>query len=372
MKRQLFFLTVSCLWLFMVAGQAQQPVPNFAQMRNSPAMQQAMKSGMKTSIRAFWDGRGANLMTFGLMHDPDIRAAWGVSDEDYQEIQGIPMRMGMEMQNHPEHQKIMEEMQALGGPGALFGQNIDAETQRKFQDVQERMITLTMDMMSDAISNAITPEQQQKMNETLLANMAEMPIASPSMYEALSLTDLQREQMEAIKKELEPEFEKNLDDFVNDSMLLANMMFEELERQGIDNFQNMMGGRGGDAQAMQETMWEMQERMQGVQKKLMENPEFKRIAEGLQSRGTAFTTQFNTRMFDVLTDAQWLRLQHLIDNPPEYAKVFAKKLKEQRGEQEQAGGAWTPGPDAWRPGDAIPGEYRIERNTRRQFPRGEE
>jgi len=373
MKLKLFFLTVSCLLLLVATGLAQQPVPqNFAEIRQSPAMQQAMKSGMKTSIRAFWDGRGANLMAFALITDPDIRAAWGVSDEDYQEMQGLPMRIGTEMRNHPEHQKMMEEMQALGGPGALFGQNVDEETQRKFQDVQERMITLTMDIMSEAIGDAVTPDQRQKMNETLLANMSEMPIASPGMYEALGLSDFQREQMEAIKKELEPEFMKNLDDFVNDSMLIANMMFEELEKQGFDNFQNMMGEPGRDPQAMQEQMREMQERMQGVQKKLMENPEYKRISDGLQARGTAFASQFNTKMFDVLTDAQWARLQDLIDNPPEYAKVFAKKLKEQRGEQEQAGGAWTPGPNSWRPGDAIPEGYRTERNTRSRFPRGEE
>jgi len=371
MKTKLLLLIALCLFIFSVASHAQQAPPNFAQMRNSPVMQQAMKNGMKNGIRSFWDGRGANLMAFGFMQDPNIRAAWGVSDEHYQEIQGIPMRIGTEMQNNPEFQKIAAEMQALGGPQALFGQNVDEETQKKLQDVQGRMMTLSMDLMSEAINNVVTPEQKHKMNVSLLANMAEMPFASPRMYEALDLTDAQRQQMEAIKKELEPEFEQHLENFANGSMLLANKLFEELEKQGVDNFESMVReAQEGqkDPQAMQEKMRAMQEKILGVQKKLMENPEYKKIAEEVQSKGMQFTTQFNAKIFDVLTDDQWNRLQNLIDNPPEYAKAVGKKLKEQKGASEKAG-AWQPGPNSWKPGDPIPESYRQERNERSRFSR---
>jgi len=333
----------------------------------SPAAQQAMKNGMKTGLRAFWDGRGGNLMAFGLMQDPNIRAAWGVSDEQYQEIQSMPQRIGAEMQKNPEHQKIMEEMQALGGPAALFGKNVDEETQKKFQDIQARMTALSMDIMNDAVSNAITPDQKQKMNESLLANMVEMPFVSPSMYEALNLTDAQKQQMETIKKELEPEFEKNLDRFADGWVTLASKMFAELEKQGIDNLGKMMEGQ---EETQQEKMRAMQEKMQAIQKKLMEDPEYKKIADELLSQGQTFAMQFNTKMFDVLTDEQWKRLQNLIDNPPEYAKAFGKKLKEQRAASEKAR-TWQPGPNSWRPGDAIPEQYRQERNERRRFPRTE-
>ena len=368
MKKIILSVAILCLLFLSLSGYAQQLPPNFDQMRQSPMMQQTMKTAAKAGIRSFWDGRGANLMAFGLVNDPDIRTAWDVSDEQYQEIQGIPMRLGAEVQNHPEFQKIMEEVQALdGGPGALFGQNVDEKTQQKLQAIQGRMMTLSMDIMTDAIGNVITPEQQEKMNVTLLANMAEMPIASSSMYETLDLTDAQKEQMADIKKELEPEFEENLDSFADSSILLANMMFDELEKQGDDVFAGMQAGQG-DPQAMHEKIKAMQEKMQAVQKKLMEDPEFKRISEKIHSTGVQFTEQFNTKMFDVLTDEQWKRLQDLIDNPPEYAKIFAKKLKEQRGESEQAG-AWQPGPNSWRPGDAIPEQYRQERNTRERSPR---
>jgi hypothetical protein len=193
--------------------------------------------------------------------------------------------------------------------------------------------------------------------------MAEMPIVSPGMYEALHLTDAQKQQMETIKKGLEPEFEKNLDRVADGSVTLMSKAFAELEKQGIDNLGKMMEGQEG---TQQEKMRAMQEKMQAIQKKLMEDPEYKKIADELQSQGQAFTMQFNTKMFDVLTDEQWKRLQNLIDNPPEYAKAFGKKLKEQRAANEKAG-AWQPGPNSWKPGDAIPEQYRQERNERSRF-----
>jgi len=75
-------------------------------------------------------------------------------------------------------------------------------------------------------------------------------------------------------------------------------------------------------------------------------------------------------MFDVLTDEQWMRLQGLIDNPPECAKTILNRARERRGEREQSG-VWQPGPGFWRPGDPIPAQYRQERNTRSRFPRSE-
>ena len=361
MKTKLFFVTVLCLFLLSFIGHAQVP-PNFAQMRQSPFMQQAMKNGVKTGLRSFWNGQGAYLMTYGLLNDPEIRAAWDVSNEQYQQIQGIPMRMGTEMQNNPEFMEMVREMQALGGPDVLFGQNADAETQQKFQGVQEKLTALSMDFMSDSIGNIMTVEQKQKMNESLLANLSEMPIASPSIFEILDLTEAQKQQMEAIKKELEPEFEKNLENFANGSMVLANMMFAEMEKQGFD-FMEMQK----EPKEMQEKIREMTEKMQPIQKKLMENPEYKRISEEINSQGKAFSAKINTKMFDVLTDEQWARLQKLIDNPPEYAKAFGKKMKEQQGASKKAD-VWAPGPNSWKPGDAIPEEYRQERNERRRFP----
>ena len=361
MKIKFFLTAVACLFLLSMVGHAQVP-PNFAQMRQSPFMQQVMKNGVKTGIRSFWNGQGANLMAFGMLNDSDIRAAWGVSDEQHQQIQGLPMRMGMEMQNNAELMEVVREMQALGGHSVLFDPNADAATQQKFQGVQEKLTALSVGFICDGIDNIMTPEQKQKMNESLLANLSEMPVASPSMFEILDLNDAQKQQMNAIKKELEPEFEKNLENFSSASMVLANMMYDEMEKQGFD-----LVDMQKEPEKMQEKIREMTEKMQPIQKKLMENPEYKKISDEINSTGKIFSAKLNTKMFDILTDEQWNRLQHLIDNPPEYAKIFGKKMKEQQAQKEQAGG-WQPGPNSWKPGDPIPEGYRQQRSEGR-FPR---
>jgi len=361
MKTKLLLIAVSCLFLFSVTGQTQPaPSPEAAmnqmnQMLQSPMGQEMMKTGTRAAMRSFWEGQGSNLMVIGLMNDPEIRAAWSVTDEQHQQFQNFhnPMNMVARLQSNPEFQQLQSEMQAIPNMiGLLSGQNTDEESQTKFLGLQEKITSLTMTMMSDHIDSHLTPEQKQKMKESQLATMSEMPFVTPDAFEALNLTDAQKRQMEGIKKELEPEFEKHLEKFLDGQVIIVRKMFTEFGRQGT-NFTD-------------------HEALQAIAKKLVaDDPELKRIQDERLSQGRAFSEQFRTKMFDVLTDEQWARLQELIDNPPAYAAVLLKKMKEQRGESEKSGGAWIPGPGAWQPGSsAIPEQYRQERNTGRRFPRG--
>ena len=364
MRAKLFLFTVSCLFLFSFTAHAQQAPQqfDFMKMRQSPLMQQSMKIGMKSAFRSFWDGRGGNLMAVGLFADPDIRTAFGVSDEQYQQIQQGQTNIGVQLQRDPRFQEIMKEMQAMQNPNDPLMQNADAETVGKFADIQGRMASLAMAVMSDAVGNVLTPEQNQKMMEAQLASMGEMPIISPGMFEALNLTDAQRQHMERIKQELEPEFEKNLEMLANATIAMMNKTFEELEKQGFEM-------SGSNAEEIQQKTKELQDKALAITKELQKDPEFKRIQDELQNSGKAFSQKFRLKMFDVLTDEQWARLQLLIDNPPAYAKAFLQKMKEQSGQAKQAGGGWQPGPHSWQPGDPIPEAYRQERNTPGNFPR---
>jgi Ni/Co efflux regulator RcnB len=363
MKAKSLFIAVSSLLFLPLVGYAQPQMPSAAQMRQSPMIQQAMKSGTKTALRSFWDGRGSNLMLLGLIHDSEMRSTLGISDEKFQEIMGAAAPSNI--LNNPEVQQLMEEMQGIADPSDPLMQNASEETINKFLDMQERIQSLTMSSLLDAIDNALPPEQKQKMQEAQLAIMGEMPIVSPSIFEALHLTDEQKQAMEEIKKGLESEFEKHLETFADGTVVMANKMFEEIDKQGgLENF------FGGDPATVQERMPAIQEKMQAIQKKLLENPEYKKVHTELETAGKAFSTKFQTKMFDVLTDEQWKRLQELTDNPPEFAKMLLKKIKEQRGEAEKAE-VWAPGPNSWKPGDPIPAQYRQERNTRSRFPRAE-
>jgi len=337
-------LAVSCLLLVAAVGYAQQAPPND---RISLIKQESDRTGLEYTIRSHWEGRGAiDLFVLSEFY-PDLRAAWNISDEQYRQIQGS--------EKSPELQKMQSEWESL----MPFMDDPDEETLTKYVDLMHKLIPLESDALGIAMDNTLTVEQKQKIQESLLVSMSEMPILSPSAFEVLNLTEAQKQQMEGIKKELEPEFEKHLKQFADGTMILKNKFAAEREKRGstvnimdLENFNK-------ETQAI-------------AQKLMAEDPEFKRIRETIQSQSQAFSEKFRTKMFDVLTDAQWVRLQQLIDNPPEHALVLRKKLREQQGKSEESekSSVWIPGPGAWQPGSsAIPEQYRQERNSR--FPRGE-
>jgi len=298
---------------------------------------------LKGAFRSAWNGRGITgiftVLAAEEQNDPlALLAAFGISEEQYgqigEHINASLADMPKEMLGDPELSRYMTEM------GQLQASEIpDAETMEKVLDLLEKSMEIqgsfVFNAAADAMEVVLSAEHLQQLQETLLANMEAMPFVTPSMFEALNLTDAQKEQMAKIKKELEPEFEAVLENWMNGYKTLTKMTAED--------------------------------------------PEHKKIVAEIQSKGQGFAMRFRTQMFDVLTDEQWVRLQNLIDNPPEHALVFRKKLRElagisgegHDGEKSEESDVWVPGPGSWRPGDAIPIQYRQERETRSRFPRGE-
>ena len=323
---------------------------SIAQERDSPARQQELKIGMKIGLRTHWNEWGNNLLANGLQNDPEILAAWGMSAEQFRQTLDTVTTARKEAEETPEYKRLYEET-AMATPEDPFMQNADEETQKKFQNIIAKMDSLTNKAASDALDKVLTPEQKQKMGETRLATMGEMPVITPSVFEVLNLTDAQKQQMENIKKKLEPEFERYIDNFVNGQLVFKYKFLDELKKRG---------GYGED----------IKKTVQAIRETLMaKDPEYKKLYDELQAQRKAFTTQFQVEMFDVLTDEQWNRLLKLIDDPPEHVMIFRKKMQERNGIRENA--AWQPGPNSWKPGDAIPEQYRIERNERRRFPKTE-
>ena len=354
MKTKLF-LALSCLLLFSILGQAQLLLPPYDSQ--NPMAQERMKKDIERVIRSSWEDRTGGLVMGLVVSDRTIRAALDITDEQFQRMRNP---IGPEIRNNPEFVKLDEEgaalRRALHEAGDPTGQNADEEIQRKFLDNQEKMTSLVNNIANDVIDNLLTPEQKQTIRELQLALMSEMPFVLPGAFEALHLSDAQKQQMKDIKKELEPEFEKHLAKFVEGQIVLNNKMTVEIDKQG--GFANIRGPNT------------MLESMQAATKKLIvEDPEFKKIHEETTGISQVFSAQFRTKMFDVLTDEQFARLQELNDNPPDYVLAIRKKIRAMRGESEQTGGGgWVPGPGSWQPGQGIPEGYRQERNTRNRFP----
>jgi len=348
MKTKRLLLAVASLFLFLCYIQP----PSFAQMMFHSVMEQAANNDTKTHVRANWNGCDATLTTSVWMYYPEIRTALGISDEQWQQIQHIDYQIGrVIMPSNSEFLGLMDEMNALGPIPSW-----DTDTEEAYLDIRGRMESLRMSVMTDTIGDLLTSEQKRQIRELQLVCATETPsfLFSPSMFEALNLTDDQKEQVEGIKKELEPEFEKELEKFVDGQRMARNLTSRMMVELNLHFDQSP-------------------EARQIASEKLMEDPESRKIIEGIQSQGVAFALKFKTRMFDVLTVEQRARWQELLDNPPKHVRIYLESLREQRGETEEnvsnrVGDVWMPGPGSWRPGDPLPESYRQQRNERR-FPR---
>ena len=348
MNPKRLFIAVLCLLLCAVIGHAQeaeQPeLPDWSQIRHLPVMQHVEKVEMQAAFRTLWSGQGTNGLIRDFLRFPEVRTAWGVSDEQYQQLENS-------IAENPVMLKQGEDVDAIVKSGVLFTEKPDEKTLKEVQNFFEELVLTRVNAHTEIIDKGLAPEQKQVILESMLANMADIPIPSPGMFEVLDLTDDQKRQMEKIKKELEPEFEKTLENYVNGRKTLMNKVDDALEKEGKTN---------SDLETTME-MW----------KQLAEkDPAFKKINDEIHSQGKAFVTRFKIKMFDVLTDEQWKKLQKLIDDPPEHAKILGKKLRELTGANEKDE-AWQPGPNSWKPGDAIPEEYRKKRETEKPFPQAE-
>jgi Ni/Co efflux regulator RcnB len=352
-------VTVLCLFLFAFVGQAQQVDPGFAEslkIQRTPFGQLEVKNRMKMEIRADWNGRRAIGEIHGAIHDPEFRAKLNISDEQFRQIEET--FLGSNPYLSPEVQAIFKERNASYPADEQALQNLDEATVKKYLDFQEKVFALTDPNLEIAkvIEKSLTPEQNKKINEVRLASMLEMSAFSPKMFEALDLTNAQKRQMETIRKELEAEFEEMLDELANVRLIEHNLWNDMLEKQM-------------DPSIKYGTIEFTLKSSEIGNKWRKENPEIEKTMEKIRAQGKLYAEQYKTRMFNVLTDEQWVRLQKLIDDPPEHAKAFLGKLKEQKK-------VWMPGPNSWRPGDPIPEQYRQQREEQRTrqrpgFPRTE-
>jgi len=331
------------------------------EMMRSPAMQQAQRNAAKQMMNSFWNGGGADLMAMGLLHDDDYREGIGVSQEQQQKIQGAMQNMYQDMMNAPEIKPLQEEMNKLMSetPGGLFGGDASEETQKRFfelqVEMQSKMQETTFERMTNVVTENLTSDQLKKVKEFQISMMGEFPIVSPNMFEALDLSDAQKQQLDGIKKELQPEFERNMERMLDVQMKFSDKLQDELEK--IHDVT--------DSEERQRFFENLTEKVRKA------NPDLHREMNEMMESGKGFANQLKFKMFDVLTDEQMERMAQLIDNPPDYVKKMIAQIRKQMGNDDSptnASGEWKPNANSWKPGDPIPAEY-LEQRQERRFPK---
>ena len=329
-------------------------------LMRSLAVMQAQGNAQRHLMNSMWDGDRSMHIAMEFLRREDFREGVGVSEEQFQRIMRAPQNL---LENDPRVQQIREEMMEFqtqnGDP--FFGENASDATRRQFVELQMRMETTVQEFIMETTTNAmqqnLTPEQIQRIKEAQISTMSVVPIISPSMFEALDLSDAQKRQLDGIKNEMQPEFEKRVNAMVDVQMM--QMTMQKSVQEALERISQIT-----DPEERRRTMDNLQESIDRA------SPDIHRAMHEVQESGRTFSDALKFRMFDVLTDSQWQRMTALIDNPPEYIRrMFAERDADDSQSGQSSGGGWVPSADSWRPGDGLPG-VRIERNTRGGFPRG--
>ncbi len=357
-------LHFACAVLFIMAALnatttdvfAQPPQIDFMRIMRSPMGRISQQAGGRAVSRAMWEGNAGALMAFQLADEPEIREAWGITDEQHQQIKAT-VTNPMLFMNHPDFPALAGEMQKYVNPADIYMENATQEQLDGFAAVQEKLIGLSMEVIPAEIGKVMTEEQNQKLLEFQLASMSGMPITMPKAFEALGLSDEQKQQLDGVKKEFEADFMQLMDEAMETQFGLLDKMYEQMEKDGVEI----------------KDLKDLQEKVMAVAKKVEElgktDENVRRQNELFQKKGEAFTARLKFKIYDILTDEQMAKLEQLVDNPPEYVTNFLKKMKDKQGLSLDAKSP-SDFMNAWKPGEPIPEEYRQKR-ARKAFPQAE-
>ncbi len=351
-QRRLLFTGLLVLCFFTVSATFAQQI-DFLKLVRSPMMQRSQQAAGRALADSMWNGNGGNMLAIQLVDEPEIREAWGITDEQQQRIKATVTDQSLFV-NQPEFPGLVAEMGKFMDPADIFMEKASKERLDGFTEVQEKIVGLAMNAIPAEINNILTEEQNQKLLEFQLAGMSEMPIITPSSFEALGLSEEQKKELEAVKKELEADFTKMMDETMEMSFRHLGKIYDKIAEEGVEI---------KDGKALHEKITDATKQLEELAKT---DENVRRDNEEIQKKGLAFMTRLKFKVFDILTDEQMAKLEALVDHQPEYVKIALKRMKEKQGLDDNTSSIQTFF-DAWKPGEAIPEEYRQHRR-KKNFP----
>jgi len=275
-----------------------------------------------------------------------MREGLDLSQEQIQTIQReVLVHIHPTLENDPDFISLTAEMRQFDP----YCPEATEETLKQFANLQVQWDVMRRENKVSIFYDNLTPDQMRRLHEFHIATMSETEYIFPGMFEALDLSDEQRKQFDEIQMEMKPEFERHVD-----KMFSVRLRHDE---KFLEKVKDVTDPEERDR------LW------QDLHDEI--STELQPEKDAVMASGRELAYNLRVKMFDVLTDEQWFRLQDLVDNPPDHARRWIAQMREGREAANASPGEWQPGPGSWRPGDAIPMQYRIERNTRRGFPRGE-
>jgi Spy/CpxP family protein refolding chaperone/predicted peroxiredoxin len=251
----------------------------------------------------------------------------------------------------PEYTQAMNALDATVIKGDPWFERATEEQKNAFREASMSEGMLLWNGLQNDVQETLTPEQMLKVRQLEMQLMPALGIPFPSMYEPLGLTDEQKKEMNKITDELKAEFDRL-------TMEQAAWKAEQIVAL-YKTFEGKTFTKREDFDKARNEAF----------RKRVPSEEQRKKANELHEQGTKLMSQLQTRLMNVLTDDQLMKMQKIMDDTPEFAKKLLVEFKKMR-EATKKSPDYVPGPDSWRPGDPLPAQFKEERQ-RSRFPRSE-
>ena len=365
MKTFLFSVLLSVVVLSGIAA-AQEPsalqrdIEYQLRKLQSPRDKLALEANWLASSHHLWTGQGtsSNLLSSLLNRNPHgndgPEAILGLTEEQKQRLSFLTNPdasrewVQQKAQNMQEEFRVLSEtFNATTISDDYFFERATEKQKNAYREAFVEEITSLTPVRQKEVQEILTPEQMLQVRKWEMQLMPEVGIPSPAMFGILDLTDNQSEEMNKIIGELKIEHDR----FVIEA---ADLVFE---REAAAY--RLLQGKSFESRE------EFEEVTREIRSRTYPHGEIQKSFE-LEERGIKLMTLLQTRLMNVLTDAQLDKMQNILDEAPEFIKRKVSQSKAEREARKKSPG-YAPGPDSWRPGMPMPVEFKEQRQGR--FPR---
>jgi Spy/CpxP family protein refolding chaperone len=262
---------------------------------------------------SYWDGHSTmSTLRFSLRFDDD---KWlNITPEQKEQFRFLakPQEIGVEWfrkkreEQDPELMKAFEDAEKAKPVGDPTFRRATEEQKRAYVKAAGKSSELFDADVSRQIEKALTPEQLAKLQSLEFLLLPEMGIACPGMFDCLELSDEQKAKVEAIRKELRPEFEKMLDLRVAVRQLQFETMIEHVTAH--------------DKATPLVTQNEVSEAMSAAATRVFNDRAFAQKQAESEKQNKEFALKLKVRLTELLTAEQKAKMQTMIDNAPDFVK----------------------------------------------------
>ena len=364
MYRTLLLLCVLC-WTLGVLAQT-DPDKIGIRVYTSPTYAWSMGATIRNYERTSWNGNLTWANTHFYLSSPEGKDALGLSDEQRERLsmfdgtlenvlfQWTQSRLREEGSEYANAWWAMSDLLPQGDYFLEKATSDEITTYREqYMNLSEVPGQIQNHELNRILEETLTPEQLLHLRTIELQLSPEIGLTSPAFLEPLGLSVEQKAELEAIKKEMEPEFEQYLaestqlilEGVAQKSALLAEAFREnpDITNEQRDVILKIADEKNNNDEGRKQQWKQLRERQKSI------------------------ATRLKRKFMNVLTDEQLDKMQQLIDHPSDIVKNEMEKLRKQRAAWEKSD-SWRPGPGSWQPGDGIPESFKIERQEQR-FPR---